>query len=157
MEEMVMNNKIIKQPPLFTSLSELHQAIDRMFEPTWLERNNWLSNVVTSNWTPTIDVKEEKNQYVITADIPGVEPKNIDVIIDKGLLTIKGHKEIEKKEENENYVHVERSQGTFYRTISLPNAADHAKINAKTKNGVLKIIVPKAKGSKTHKIRIKEE
>jgi len=150
-------NQIVKRP-LFSNLSELHQALDRMFEPSsFFDRENWLSNVVGSNWTPTIDIKDEANQYVIRADVPGVDPKNIEVTIDKGMLTIKGHKETETKEERENYVHVERSQGSFYRTFSLPNAADSSKISAKSKHGVLEITVPKAKESLAQKVQIKEE
>lgn len=156
MEELNMN-QIVKRP-LFSNLSELHQALDRMFEPSsFLDRENWLSNVVGSNWTPTIDIKDEANQYVIRADVPGVDPKNIEVSIDKGMLTIRGHRETETKEERENYVHVERSQGSFYRTISLSNAADSSKISAKSKHGVLEITIPKAKESLSQKIQIKEE
>lgn len=150
-------NQVTKRSSLFPNLSELHQALDRMFEPSMFDRENWLSNVVGSNWTPALDIKEKNNQYVIHADVPGVDPKNIDVTIDKGMLTIKGHKETETKEERENYVHVERSQGSFYRTVSLPNAADSSKISAKSKNGVLEIIVPKTKESLAQKIQIKEE
>jgi len=129
-----------------------------MFEPSsFLDRENWLSNVVGSNWTPTIDIKDEANQYLIRADVPGVDPKNIEVSIDKGMLTIRGHRETETKEERENYVHVERSQGSFYRTISLPNAADSSKISAKSKHGVLEITIPKVKENLSQKIQIKEE
>lgn len=148
--------QIIKRP-LFSNLSELHQALDRLFEPSWMERSNWLSNVVTSNWVPSIDVKDEPNQYVIRADIPGVDTKDIDVTLDNGILTIKGQKSTEKTEKNENFVHVERSQGSFFRSISLPNVTDTSKISAKSKNGVLEIIVPKTKEAKTQKIEIKEE
>src|SRR5262249_53739240 len=91
------------------------------------------------------------------ADIPGVDPKNIDVTIEKGTLSIKGHKEEEKKQEHENYVHIERTQGSFYRSMYLPNAADSSKIAAKCKNGVLEISVPKSKESVSQKIQIKAE
>ena len=75
--------------------------------------------MVGTNWTPLIDIKDQDNQYLIQANVPGVDPKNIEVSIDKGMLTIKGHTETETKEERENYLHMERSQGSFYRTISL--------------------------------------
>jgi len=150
-------NQITKRSSLFPNLSELHQAIDRMFEPTLFDRDHWLTNVIGSNWTPTLDIKEEDHQYIILADLPGVEAKNIDVTIDKGMLIIKGHKESEKKEEHDNYLHLERSQGSFFRTVNLPNAADSSKITAKSKNGVLEIIVPKAKENLATKIQIKEE
>lgn len=154
-EDITMNQ--ITKRPFLPNISELHQALDHMFEPTWFDRENWISNVVGSNWTPSIDIKEQENQYVIRANVPGVDPKNIDVSIDKGTLTIKGHNETETKHEDENYLHMERSQGSFYRSISLPNAADSSKISAKTKNGVLEIIVPKTKESQSKKIQIKEE
>lgn len=150
-------NQVTKRSSLFPNLSELHQALDRLFEPTFFDRENWLSNVIGSNWTPSVDIEENQNQYIIRADIPGVDVKNIDVTIDKGMLTIKGHKETESKEERENYVHIERSQGSFYRTINLPNAADSSKISAKSKNGVLEITVPKSKESVAKKVQIKEE
>lgn len=148
---------ITKGSALFPNISELRQALDRMLEPNWFDRENWLSNVVGSNWTPSIDIKDEPERYIITADIPGVDAKNIDVTIDKGVLTIKGHKETETKEEREGYVHIERSQGSFYRTVSLPNVADASKISAKCKNGVLQVMVPKSKESLTKKIQVKEE
>lgn len=149
-------NQLVRRP-LVTNLLDLHQALDRMFEPSFLDRENWLSTAsIDSNWMPTIDIKDDNNQYLIRADVPGVDPKNIEVSIDKNILTIKGHKEQETKEERKNYVCVERSQGSFYRTINLPNAVDSSKIGAKSKNGVLEIIVPKAKESVSQKIQIKE-
>lgn len=150
-------NQVIKHTPLFPNLSELHQAIDRMFEPNWFDRENWPSSLVGTNWMPSIDIKDENNQYLIKANVPGVDPKNIDISIDKEILTIKGHTETETKEERKNYLHLERSQGSFYRCVNLPNAADSTKISAKTKNGVLEIVVPKIQESKTQKIKIKEE
>lgn len=147
----------VTKRPRVSSLSEIHQMLDRLFEPSWLEQENWMSNTINSKWVPTLDVKDEKNQYVIRADVPGVDPKNIEVTIDKGIITIKGQKETETKTERENYIHIERSQGSFYRSFSLPNAADSSKISAKSKNGVLEIIIPKTKENVSKKIQIKEE
>lgn len=150
-------NKTTKLPSLLSNLSEMHQALDRFFEPSWFERENWLTNVASTNWVPTIDLKDDGNQYVIRADVPGVDPKNIEISIEKGVLTIKGKKETETKEEKENYIHIERSQGSFYRAITLPNITDSSRVVAKTKNGMLEIIIPKLKESAAHKIQIKEE
>lgn len=150
-------NQMTKRPSVLSNLSQMHQALDHLFEPSWFDQENWLSNVVGSNWVPTIDVKDEPNQYVIRADVPGVDPKNIEVTIDKGVITIKGQKEMETKTERDNYVHIERSNGSFYRSFSLPNAADSSKISAKSKNGVLEIIIPKTKENLSKKITIKEE
>lgn len=149
-------NQITKHS-LFSGLSELRETLDRIFEPTPFDRENWLSNVVGTNWTPSIDIKEQDNQYIVHADVPGVDPKNIEVTMDKGMLTIKGHTETKTKDEQKDYLRIERSQGLFYRSISLPTVADSSKISAKTKNGVLEIIIPKTKESQTQKIQIKAE
>lgn len=149
-------NKIVKRMPFYSGLSELHHAIDKLLEPTWFE-NNWISQTMSSDWIPTIDVKEEPTRYIVRADIPGVDPKTIDISLENGVLMIKGHKESEKKEERENYLHLERSQGTFYRSLPLPNAADADHVQAKSKNGVLEITIPKVKQSKSQKIQIEEE
>lgn len=148
--------KQISKTPLFSSLSEIYQALDHLFEPLVHKQNNYLAHAFQSNWTPNIDIKDEHEQYVIRADIPGVLPQHIDISFDNGFITIKGHKKFEEKEEQENFLHLERSYGSFYRTINLPNA-DSSKIKAKTKNGVLEIIVPKIQESSLKKIHIEEE
>lgn len=141
--------------PLLSSLSDLQQTINRIFQPMMMDQNNnALSSL--SNWSPRIDVKDEANQYIIQADIPGVDPKDIDVSMENGMLTIKGQKQEKKEEERDGYVCLERSEGSFFRSMNLPNA-DSSKINAKSKNGVLEITVPKSKENKAQKIKIKEE
>ena len=102
------------------------------------------SNVVTSRWIPAVDIKEEGERFVICADVPGVDPKNIDVTMESGMLTIKGERKLETKEEGDNgYRRVERLYGSFYRRFSLPDTADAEKISAKGKNGVLEVVIPK--------------
>lgn len=113
------------------------------------------SNIVTSNWRPSVDIKEEDDCYVFIADIPGVDPKDIEVNAENNSLTIKGEKKEESKEEKNGYKHVERSTGTFYRRFSLPSSADTDKIEAKSKNGVLEIRIPKTEKVKAHKIPVK--
>jgi HSP20 family protein len=142
---------LTKRSPLFSNLTDLQQTINRIFEPF----DEGFTKII--NWAPSVDVKDEAHQYTIHADLPGVDTKNIDVRIENGVLTIKGHKESKTKEERDNYLCIERSEGTFFRSMNLPNTADATKINAKVKNGVLEIVIPKAKESTSHKINIKEE
>ena len=113
------------------------------------------SNIVTSHWMPSVDIKEEDDKFLIYADIPGVDPKDIDVSMENGILTIKGERETESKEEREGYKRTERSKGTFYRRFSLPDSADADKINAKSKNGVLELTIPKHEVVKPRKISVK--
>ena len=113
------------------------------------------SNVVTSHWRPAVDIKEEANRFVIKADIPGVDPKDIEITMEKGILTIKGERAEEKEEEKEGYKRVERSRGTFYRRFSLPDSADADRIEARGKDGVLEIFLPKQEKEQPRRIVVK--
>jgi len=130
--------------------------LNRLFEPElipslWGEE----SNIATSGWMPSVDIKEENDKFVFLADIPGVDPKDIEVTTENGTLTIKGERKVETEEEREGYKRIERSRGSFYRRFSLPDTADTEKINAKSNNGVLEISVPKTDKVKARKIEIK--
>jgi HSP20 family protein len=151
-----MAQQPVKHQPLLSNLAELQKTINQLFDPTLMKQSGEFTSLLSSDWVPNIDVKDEHNHYLITADIPGVDPKNIDVSIDNGILTIKGHKEAKKREESKNYVRVERSKGSFYRSVSLPEAVDSPKISAKFKNGVLEIIAPKNKNGTRKKIKVKK-
>lgn len=112
------------------------------------------SSVATSDWVPAVDIKEQKDSFVIVADIPGVDPKDIEVHMENGMLTIKGEKESEKKEEREGYKRVERSYGSFYRRFSLPDTADAEKITANSNNGVLEVRIGKQEQVQPRKISV---
>ncbi len=101
------------------------------------------SNVVTSQWTPRVDIKEAPDRFVIFADVPGVDPNEIEVHMDKGILSIKGERKSETKTENEKLTRVERSYGAFYRRFALPDSANAEGISATGKHGVLEISIPK--------------
>jgi HSP20 family protein len=125
------------QPKRFQD--EIKQVFDRFFNEDETDQ----SNVVTSQWTPRVDVKEEDKRFVILADIPGVDPKDIDVSMDKGILTIRGERKSEVKEQNGKLTRVERSYGAFYRRFALPDSADAEGISANGRHGVLEIAIPK--------------
>ena len=113
------------------------------------------SNIVTSHWRPAIDIKEEENRFVIQADIPGVDPKDIEVTMENGVLTLKGERSSDKEESHEGYTRVERVRGTFYRRFSLPDTANADNIEAKGKNGVLEIVLPKHEKVQPRRISVK--
>ncbi|WP_419419788.1 Hsp20/alpha crystallin family protein [Legionella sp. D16C41] len=115
------------------------------------------SFVTTSTWAPSVDIKEEKNQFVVIADIPGVNKEDIHISLENNLLTIQGERHFDKTEERNGYTRVERAQGQFYRRFSLPQTVDDAKISAKYKQGVLEVIIPKKKAALEKKIDIKVE
>ena len=131
-------------------LDQMRREMDRAVDTRTAEG----SSVATSDWVPAVDIKEEKDSFVIVADIPGVDPKDIEVHMENGMLTIKGEKESEKKEEREGYKRVERSFGSFYRRFSLPDTADAEKITAKSNNGVLEVRIAKQEQVQPRKISV---
>jgi HSP20 family protein len=118
---------------------ELTDAFSRLFDTESGDQ----SNVVTSEWAPRVDVREEDKQFVIEADIPGVDPKDIEVNMDKGVLSIRGERKTEYRDEDPRFTRVERAHGLFHRRFALPDSADPNGIRASGKNGVLEIVIPK--------------
>jgi HSP20 family protein len=112
------------------------------------------SAIATSDWAPSVDIKETDSAFEIKADIPGVDPDAIEVHMENGVLTIKGERESEKKEDKEGYKRIEREWGSFYRRFSLPDSADAEKISAKSKHGVLEITIPKQEKVQPRKIAV---
>lgn len=112
------------------------------------------SSVVTSHWRPAVDIKEENDRFVILADLPGVDPKEIEVSMENGVLSIRGERKSEKEEERDGFRRVERVRGTFYRRFSLPDTADADKIEARGRDGVLEIVIPKQKKVQPRKISV---
>lgn len=112
------------------------------------------SSIATSDWVPAVDIKETENRFVIVADIPGVDPDDIEVQMDHGVLTIKGQRETEKTEEKDDFKRIERHFGSFYRRFSLPDTADPESVEARSNHGVLEISIAKLEKSQPRKISI---
>lgn len=136
--------------PSSSSFMEMNQLLRQLFEPMGglapLQQGKGagLSRLLNANWFPTVDVRHEANQYIIHADVPGVTSKDIEVSVANGnTLIIKGKKETQAEKRTNHFVRIERSTGTFCRSITLPSAVNAAKIRAKVKNGVLEIIAQK--------------
>lgn len=137
-------------------LSHLSETFDQLLS-TFDEGSHFqLSNFSTREWTPKIDIKEEDNQYIIFADIPGVKSSEIDISVNNGVLKIKGQQSSSHKEKTDNFLRVERSSGSFMRELMLPSSIDTDNIKAKAENGVLRITLPKADSQTGRKIPIDE-
>ena len=130
-------------------LNQFNRELDSLFA-----RPNTENSVATSDWTPAVDIKETENEFKILADIPGVDPKDIDVHMEDGVLTIRGEREAKKEEEKEGYKRVERSYGSFYRRFNMPDTADADKISAKSVHGVLEVTIPKQEKVQPRKISV---
>ncbi len=115
-------------------VSRFHQQLDHALN----------ADVESSvSWIPQVDIREESERFVVTADVPGVEPKDIEVTAEKGVLTVRGQRSSEKKTESDGYTRVERASGTFLRRFTLPETADAEAIKATHVNGVLELTIPK--------------
>ncbi|MEI8297298.1 MAG: Hsp20/alpha crystallin family protein [Pseudomonadota bacterium] len=130
---------LIRYEP-WSLMNRLHHDLDRLMAPSALGEGT-PSCVV--DWAPTVDIREEEKQFVLHADLPGVDPKNIDVSLEKGDLTIRGRRELTGRDEKDGFRRVERVSGEFYRRFSLPDTADSHAVKARHANGVLEVTIPK--------------
>jgi HSP20 family protein len=134
----------------------IRREMDRLWD-SFLEGRPMRRAEESGEWLPSLDVSETKNDVVIKAELPGMDPKDIDISLANGFLTIKGEKKHEKEEKEENYHLVERSYGSFTRSVRLPREVQSDKISASFKNGVLRVTLPKSEEAKKKEIKIKVE
>lgn len=130
---------------------ELRQAFNQFFQ-TDDDRDG--SSVVTSQWTPRVDIKEEADRFVILADLPGVDPEDVEVLMDKGILSIRGERQSEARDEGTSFSRVERRYGSFHRRFALPDSADPEGVTASGHNGVLEISIPKRPETTPRRIQV---
>jgi HSP20 family protein len=123
--------------------------------PEYSRLNDDDASVATANWAPSVDISEDEKAFTLHADIPGVDPKDIEISMEKGVLTIRGERKTENVEEDKNYRRVERQSGQFYRRFTLPDSADADKIEAKSEHGVVTITIPKQKVALSRRIEVK--
>ncbi|MFN3918719.1 MAG: Hsp20/alpha crystallin family protein [Methylohalobius sp.] len=123
------------------------ESMRRLFRPE--------EETAAAVWSPSVDIKEEANRYVVQADLPGVKPEDIEVTLQNGVLTIKGERQTEAKEEKENYRRIERFYGSFFRRFTLPETVEEEKIEANYDKGVLTISIPKKPEVQPKKISVK--
>ena len=126
-----------------------------LYNPELNRLNDNDASVATANWAPSVDITEDDKAFTLHADIPGVDPKDIDISMENGVLTIKGERHTENVEEKENYRRVERQSGQFYRRFTLPDSADADKIEAKSAHGVITITIPKQEVAVSRRIEVK--
>lgn len=108
----------------------------------------------TSEWAPHVDIIENNNQYIILADVPGVDPKDIEITTDKNVLTISGKRQSVEKTSENGYQRIERKSGSFSRRFNMPEDVSIDKISAKGKDGVLEVTVPKGEQHSPRKINV---
>jgi len=132
----------------------LHDEIKQVFDRFFNQDDTDASAVATAQWVPRVDLKEESGRFVIYADLPGIDPKDIEVQMDKGILSIKGERTSESTTETERFSRVERRYGSFHRRFALPDSADPEGITASGRNGVLEIVIPKRPETTPRRIQV---
>ncbi|HUX09306.1 MAG TPA: Hsp20/alpha crystallin family protein [Terriglobia bacterium] len=105
-------------------------------------------------WIPAVDIYETEQNIVLKAELPGVDPKDVEATVHEGTLYLKGERKYEKEVKEENYHHVERAYGSFARSFELPASVDAEKVQAEFKDGVLTLTMPKREEAKAKKIKI---
>jgi HSP20 family protein len=145
---------IVRWQP-FRDLLATEREFDRIFReafsPLFSERESELS---TRAWAPAVDIFETENNIALKAELPGVEPKDVEVRVEDNTLYLKGERKFEKETKEENYHRIERSYGSFARSFALPNSIDAEKVAAEYKDGLLTLTLPKREEAKPKTIKI---
>jgi HSP20 family protein len=110
---------------------------------------------MTTAWAPALDISERKDAYLVTVELPGVEPDDFQITMEDGLLTIQGEREFAQESSEQQFHRVERRYGAFRRSITLPAQVQADQIEASFDNGVLEVMVPKAEEAKPKRIQVR--
>lgn len=136
----------------FSEMSVLQNQMNRLFDSAL---HSWPGDANgTTPWTPAADIYETENELVVTLDLPGVDPKMVDIRVENNILTIRGERQFNETQNKESFHRVERSYGAFARSFTLSTYVDADKIRAGYNNGVLNITLPKAEAVKPKRIQI---
>ncbi len=135
-------------------LEQMRNEINRLAESR--DSGDEGSNIIaTSDWAPPVDIIERDNAFVILADVPGINPADIEINMENGVLSIKGERLAD--ENRKGYKRMERARGTFYRRFSLPDTADPERVTARSRFGVLEITIPKLEKTQPRRISVEGE
>ena len=135
----------------FRGVTTLQDQVNRLFNDVF-ERKGEESSL--SAWAPAVDIYETEHELVVKADLPDVDPKDLDIRVENNILSIRGERKFEKKVSEENYLRVERSYGSFARSFTLANTVNADAIKADYQNGVLTLTVPKREEAKPKQIKV---
>jgi HSP20 family protein len=146
---------IVRWEP-FRDLVGIQDRMNRLFDEAFRGARtagdeDW---ALGGSWAPSVDIYEQGGDIVLKAELPGVDPKDVDIRVENNTLTLKGVRHLDKEVKRESYHRVERSYGGFSRAFTLPNVVDTEKIQADFKDGVLRLILPKREEAKPKHISI---
>ncbi len=146
---------IVKYDP-FRELNTLQNEMNRLFTGAF-PRGLSQEEITRGAWTPSVDIDEGKDQLVLEAELPGMKRQDVELSIENNIITLRGERKFEKKEENDNYHRVERGYGSFTRSFTLPPTVSGEGATANFIDGILRISLPKREEAKARKIEIRGE
>jgi HSP20 family protein len=135
----------------FRGTNPLQDQINRLLGDA-LDRTGQESNLTA--WAPAVDIYETEHELVVKADLPDVDPKDLDIRVENNILSIRGERKFEKKVNEDNYLRVERAYGSFSRSFALANTVNPDGIQADYQNGVLTLVIPKREEAKPKQIKV---
>jgi HSP20 family protein len=146
---------IVRYDP-FRDLRSLQDEVNRLFSNN-LTRSFGDEGIARGAWNPSVDIFENKDQIVLEAELPGMNREDFELTIENNVITLRGERRFEKKDENDNYHRVERSYGSFTRSFTLPQTVTAESAAAEYRNGVLRVTLPKREEIKARRIEIQGE
>ena len=145
---------IIRYDP-FRDLRALQDEVNRLFTGNMARFDD--EGIARGSWSPSVDIHENKDQLVLEAELPGMKREDFDLSVENNVITLRGERHFEKKDEADNYHRVERAYGGFLRSFTLPNSVSGEGGTADYRNGVLRVVLPKKEETKARRIEIKSE
>ena len=147
---------IVRREP-YRDLMGLQDRMNRLFGESYrgvAARTGDDEWALGGSWAPAVDIFEKEGNIVLTAELPGIETKDVDIKVENNVLTLQGERKFDKELQKENFHRVERAYGSFTRSFTLPNVVDTEKIKAEFKDGVLKLTLPKREEAKPKQIHV---
>jgi HSP20 family protein len=135
----------------FGGATTMQDQVNRLFHDVF-ERQGGESSLTA--WAPAVDIYESEHELVVKADLPDIDPKDLDIRVENNILTIRGERKFEKKVNEDNYLRVERAYGSFARSFTLANTVNSDAIKAEYQNGVLTLSIPKKEEAKPKQIKV---
>jgi HSP20 family protein len=134
---------------------DLEEFVNRMTPALTRWRGEIDGNGQAIQWSPSADISETDREYIVRAELPGIARKDVKVTVEDGVLTLSGERQYEKEDKTERFHRIERFQGSFARSFSLPDCADASAISAESKDGTLTVHIPKTESAKPKAIEVK--
>ncbi|HEY2941414.1 MAG TPA: Hsp20/alpha crystallin family protein [Vicinamibacteria bacterium] len=138
----------------FRDLMSLQDRMNRLFHESYRSQTSEDDWALGGTWAPAVDIYEQENNIVLKAELPGVDPKDVDIRLENNTLTLRGERKFDNEVKKENYHRVERAYGAFTRSFTLPTVVDQNNIKAEFKDGVLRVTLPKREEAKPKQIQI---